>query len=167
MSISTKGSASSRGATLPAFTEHRVPHAGGSLYVRDFPGSGPAFVLLHGFPDNLHIYDDLIPHLAAAGRRAVAFDFLGFGASDKPEGAAYTFERGRRHCSHHACERMVVRAPAEQLAIEVELLRRFDRRPHDQPGPRALHGQADGRLSLISNPDEITKLILEAAGQQA
>jgi len=62
---------------------------------------------------------------------------------------------------------MVVRAPAEQLAIEVELLRRFDRRPHDQPGPRALHGQADGRLSLISNPDEITKLILEAAGQQA
>ena len=67
MTISTKGSASSQGATLPAFTEHRVPHAGGSLYVRDFPGSGPAFVLLHGFPDNLHIYDDLIPHLAAAG----------------------------------------------------------------------------------------------------
>ena len=93
MSISTKGSASSQGATLPAFTEHRVPHAGGSLYVRDFPGSGPAFVLLHGFPDNLHIYDDLIPHLAAAGRRTVAFDFLGFGASDKPEGAAYTFEQ--------------------------------------------------------------------------
>jgi len=93
MSISTKGSASSQGATFPAFTEHRVPHAGGSLYVRDFSGSCPAFVLLHGFPDNLHIYDDLIPHLAAAGRRTVAFDFLGFGASDKPEGAAYTFEQ--------------------------------------------------------------------------
>ena len=93
MSISTKGSASSQGATFPAFTEHRVPHAGGSLYVRDFSGSCPAFVLLHGFPDNLHIYDDLIPHLAAAGRRTVAFDFLGFGASDKPEGAAYSFEQ--------------------------------------------------------------------------
>jgi hypothetical protein len=68
----------SHGATLPAFTEHRVQHAGGSLYVRDFPGSEPAFVLLHGFPDNSHIYDDLIPHLAAAGRRTIAFDFLGF-----------------------------------------------------------------------------------------
>jgi len=83
----------SQGATLPAFTEHRVQHAGGSLYVRDFPGSGPAFVPLHGFPDNSHIYDKLIPHLSAAGRRTVAFDFLGFGASDKPEGAHYSFEQ--------------------------------------------------------------------------
>jgi pimeloyl-ACP methyl ester carboxylesterase len=83
----------SQGATFPAFSEHRVQHAGGSLYVRDFPGSGPAFVLLHGFPDNSHIYDRLIPHLVAAGRRTVAFDFLGFGASDKPEGAVYSFEQ--------------------------------------------------------------------------
>jgi pimeloyl-ACP methyl ester carboxylesterase len=83
----------SHGAILPAFTEHRVRHAGGSLYVRDFPGSGPAFVLLHGFPDNSYIYDHLIPHLAGAGRRTMAFDFLGFGASDKPEGAVYTFEQ--------------------------------------------------------------------------
>ena len=36
---------------------------------------------------------DLIPHLTAAGRRTIAFDFLGFGASDKPEGAVYTFEQ--------------------------------------------------------------------------
>jgi pimeloyl-ACP methyl ester carboxylesterase len=83
----------SQGPSLPAFTERRVQHAGGSLYVRDFPGSGPAFVLLHGFPDNSLIYDNLIPHLAAAGRRTVALDFLGFGASDKPEGAVYTFEQ--------------------------------------------------------------------------
>ena len=75
----------SQSETPPAFTEHRIPHAGGNVYVRDFPGSGPAFVLLHGFPDNSHIYDDLIPHLGAAGRRTIAFDFLGFGASDKPE----------------------------------------------------------------------------------
>jgi hypothetical protein len=83
----------SHGAILPAFTEHRVQHVGGSLYVRDFPGSGPAFVLLHGFPDNSYIYDHLIPHLAGAGRRTIAFDFLGFGGSDKPEGAVYTFEQ--------------------------------------------------------------------------
>jgi len=78
---------------LPAFTEHRVERDRGSLYVRDFPGSGPAFVVLHGFPDNSHIYDDLVPHLVAAGRRAVAIDFLGFGASDKPEGARYSFDQ--------------------------------------------------------------------------
>jgi len=76
-----------------AFTEHRVPRDRGSLYVRDFPGSGAAFVLLHGFPDNSHIYDDLIPHLTSAGRRAISIDFLGFGASDKPEGAHYSFEQ--------------------------------------------------------------------------
>jgi haloalkane dehalogenase len=78
---------------LPAFTEHRVERDRGSVYVRDFPGSGPAFVVLHGFPDNSHIYDDLIPHLAAAGRRTIAIDFLGFGASDKPEGARYSFDQ--------------------------------------------------------------------------
>ena len=76
-----------------SLAEHRVPRGGGTLCVRDFAGSGPAFVLLHGFPDNSHIYDDLIPHLTAAGRRTVAFDFLGFGDSDKPEGAAYSFEQ--------------------------------------------------------------------------
>ena len=78
---------------MDAFTEHRVPRDRGSLYVRDFPGSGAAFVLLHGFPDNSHIYDDLIPHLTSAGRRTISIDFLGFGASDKPEGAHYSFEQ--------------------------------------------------------------------------
>jgi pimeloyl-ACP methyl ester carboxylesterase len=81
------------GGALPAFTEHRVRRDRGSLYVRDFPGSGAAFVVLHGFPDNSQIYDDLIPHLASAGRRTVAIDFLGFGASDKPDGARYSFEQ--------------------------------------------------------------------------
>lgn len=77
----------------PPFTEQRVQRDRGSLYVRDFPGSGPAFVVLHGFPDNSTIYDDLIPHLVAAGRRTIAVDFLGFGASDKPEGAHYSFHQ--------------------------------------------------------------------------
>jgi haloalkane dehalogenase len=77
----------------PAFTEHRVPQEQGKLYVRDYDGTGPAFVLMHGFPDNLRIYDDLIPYLTAAGRRVVAFDFLGFGASDKAAGAIYSFEQ--------------------------------------------------------------------------
>lgn len=48
-------------------------------------------MVLHGFPDNSHIYDDLIPHLASVGRRIVTIDFLGFGASDKPVGWHYSF----------------------------------------------------------------------------
>jgi pimeloyl-ACP methyl ester carboxylesterase len=44
---------------------------------------------MHGFPDNLHLYDRLIPHLSPP-RRVIAFDFLGWGASDKPSGYPYT-----------------------------------------------------------------------------
>jgi len=75
------------------YVEHRVARDGGSVYVRDYAGAEPAFVLMHGFPDNLHIYDDLIPFLVAGGRRVVAFDFLGFGDSDKPVGAQYSFSQ--------------------------------------------------------------------------
>lgn len=45
----------------PVFTEHHVSRDRGSLYARDYDGTSPAFVLMHGFPDNLRIYDDLIP----------------------------------------------------------------------------------------------------------
>jgi haloalkane dehalogenase len=76
-----------------AFVEHRVPRDGYNLYAREYKGAGPAFVLLHGFPDNLYIYDRLIPVLVGAGRRVIAFDFLGFGASDKPAGYNYSFEQ--------------------------------------------------------------------------
>jgi pimeloyl-ACP methyl ester carboxylesterase len=76
---------------LPAFIEHRVPRLGGALYVRDFPGKAPAYVLLHGFPDEGRIYDRIIPRLVAEGRRVVTIDFLGFGRSDKPADAVYSF----------------------------------------------------------------------------
>jgi len=75
------------------FTEHHVPRTEGSLYARDYAGAGPAFVLMHGFPDNLHIWDDLIPYLAASGRRIVTFDFLGFGASEMPASVVYSFKQ--------------------------------------------------------------------------
>ncbi len=52
-------------------------------------GTGPAIVLCHGFPDNHHLYDLVLPYLR--GRRVVTFDFLGWGASDKPARYRYTF----------------------------------------------------------------------------
>ena len=73
-----------------AYAERRIPRDAYSLYARDYPGAGPAFVLMHGFPDNLRIYEALAPLLARAGRRVVAFDFLGYGSSDKPAGYPYT-----------------------------------------------------------------------------
>jgi haloalkane dehalogenase len=75
------------------FSERHIPRGRGTIYARDYAGGGPAFVLMHGFPDNLHIYDRLIPYLVAAGRRVVAFDFLGYGASDKPAGTNYSFKQ--------------------------------------------------------------------------
>lgn len=77
----------------PPFTEHHVQREQGKVYARDYAGAGPAFVLMHGFPDNLHIYDDLVPYLVAGGRRVVTFDFLGFGDSEKPAGASYSFKQ--------------------------------------------------------------------------
>jgi haloalkane dehalogenase len=75
------------------FSERHIPQGQGRVYARDHEGAGPTFVLIHGFPDNLHIYDRLIPYLVAAGRRVVAFDFLGYGASDKPAGTNYSFKQ--------------------------------------------------------------------------
>jgi haloalkane dehalogenase len=79
--------------STPSFIEHYVSREAGKVYVRDYEGDGPTFVLMHGFPDNLHIWDGLVPYLIRSGLRVVTFDFLGFGASDKPAGAAYSFHQ--------------------------------------------------------------------------
>jgi haloalkane dehalogenase len=70
------------------YQEHSVPRGPYRLYARDYAGEEPGIVLLHGFPDNQHLYDRLVPELAR--RRVVTFDFLGWGSSDKPAGYAYT-----------------------------------------------------------------------------
>ena len=66
-----------------------VSRGGYRLHAEVMPGTGIPVVLMHGFPDNTHLYDRLLPHLA--GRRPVVrFDFLGWGGSDKPSGYPYT-----------------------------------------------------------------------------
>jgi haloalkane dehalogenase len=59
------------------------------LYVEAEAGEGTPVVLMHGFPDNTHLYDRLVPYLAGH-RPIVRFDFLGWGRSDKPAGYPYT-----------------------------------------------------------------------------
>jgi pimeloyl-ACP methyl ester carboxylesterase len=91
---------------------------------------------MHGFPDNLHIYDDLVPYLVAAGRRVVAFDFLGFGASDKPTGAKYSFEQQLGD----------LEAIVEELALN-----KIVPVAHDSSGPAAINFTLDhpGRVESL------------------
>jgi haloalkane dehalogenase len=124
--------------TKPSFIEHYVPREEGRVYVREYAGTGPAFVLMHGFPDNLHIYDQLIPHLVAAGRWVITFDFLGFGASDKPTGAHYSFKQQQN-----------------DLEAVVEALHLVKIVPvgHDAGGPAAIN-------FAIDHPDRVASLCL-------
>jgi len=73
----------------PNYTEAFVQRDRYHIYVREYAGEEPAVIPMHGFPDNLHLYDRLIPYLLPK-RRIVTFDFLGWGESDKPLGYAYT-----------------------------------------------------------------------------
>ncbi|MBP0595695.1 alpha/beta hydrolase [Paraburkholderia sp. LEh10] len=123
---------------LPEFIEHHIPRAAGHVYVRDFANKGPAFVLLHGFPDDAHIYDLLIPRLVSAGRRVVAVDFLGFGASDKPEGAQYSFRQQLGDIE------TVVEALGLELVIPVG---------HDAGGPAAVN-------FALNHPTRTSKVVL-------
>lgn len=52
------------------------------------PGEGPPLVLLHGFPTCSYDWRELIA--LEPGRAILAFDFLGFGLSEKPRDHAYT-----------------------------------------------------------------------------
>jgi pimeloyl-ACP methyl ester carboxylesterase len=106
------------------------------LYARDHPGEEPAIVLLHGFPDNLHLYDRLVPELAP--RRVVLFDFLGWGESDKPTGYAYTASNQTDDLD----------AVIEHLQLaEVVLV------AHDASGPPAIDWALD-------HPEQVSELVL-------
>ncbi len=58
----------------------------GITLVFDDVGSGPAVMLIHGFPLNRHMWRSQAAILVAAGYRVVAPDLRGFGDSDVTEG---------------------------------------------------------------------------------
>ena len=59
-----------------------------SIHVHVRPGSGPLVLLLHGFPSSSYDWQRLLE--LEPGLAALAFDFLGFGLSDKPRDHNYT-----------------------------------------------------------------------------
>jgi pimeloyl-ACP methyl ester carboxylesterase len=111
------------------------------IHAEVVPGPGAPIVLMHGFPDNLHLYDRLVPHLA--GRAPlVRFDFLGWGRSDKPAGYPYT---ATNQTSDLAA---VVNAASAQLGSDRVVLV-----AHDASGPPAIDW-------ALANPRRVVGLVL-------
>lgn len=118
------------------YREHRVSRGPYRLYAREYQGEEPAIVLLHGFPDDLHLYDRLVPELAP--RRVVVFDFLGWGVSDKPSDYPYTAGNQTGDLD----------AVIDQLALERVVLV-----AHDASGPPAIDW-------ALAHPARVAALVL-------
>ena len=79
------------------YTTHAVWRGGFMIHVREYgrKNAKPTFVMMHGFPDSMHLYDRLVP-LLATDRHVITFDFLGWGDSDKPVEHRYDVASLRR-----------------------------------------------------------------------
>jgi len=84
-------------ATLPA--RGRAVAIGDGLAINAVEtGSGPPVVFVHGLPSNLGDWGELPAALARRGRRAIAYDRVGYGWSSRAPvaGDAYTFASNAR-----------------------------------------------------------------------
>jgi pimeloyl-ACP methyl ester carboxylesterase len=100
-------------------------------------GTGPAVLLLHGWPTSSHLWRQVMVPIAQANR-AVAVDLPGFGASDKPLDRRYGFALFER-----TIDVLLAELGIHQTAIAV----------HDLGGPVGVHW-------AIRNPQRVTKLAL-------
>jgi haloalkane dehalogenase len=116
--------------------ERRVDTPHGRVFVRDIPGEDPPIVLMHGFPDDQRIYDKLLPLLSP--RRAVAFDWLGYGRSDRPKAVGFSLDE---HGS-------VLAAVLDELGISRAVLV-----GHDASGPDAV-------AFAVAHPQRVSHLVL-------
>jgi haloalkane dehalogenase len=120
-----------------SFIEHFVERDRYRIYAREYAGQEPAIILMHGFPDNLHLYDRLVPYLSPP-RRVVAFDFLGWGSSDKPLAYRYTAKNQEADLD----------AVVKQLKLGQVILV-----AHDASGPPAIDW-------ALNHPDQVAALVL-------
>jgi pimeloyl-ACP methyl ester carboxylesterase len=58
-------------------------------------GSGPPVLMLHGWPTSSYLWRNILPEVGKH-RRAIALDLPGFGRSDKPLDASYSFRYHER-----------------------------------------------------------------------
>lgn len=76
------------------YRDHEVVRGSYRLAARQFEAdqeSGAPVLLLHGYPDSQHLYDAVVPFVRRE-REVVTFDFLGWGASDKPSPAVHRYD---------------------------------------------------------------------------
>ena len=121
------------------YVSHQINRGGYQLHAREFGtgNSGPTVVMMHGFPDSLHLYDLIVPRVAKE-RHVVVFDFLGWGESEKPSGFDYTV--------------------AEQVADLEAVINHFNLQQvilvvHDASGPPAIDW-------ALENKDNLAGLVL-------
>jgi haloalkane dehalogenase len=120
-------------------TPFTATYKGRTIRGIDIPGPGPAIVLLHGFPDNLHLYDEIYP-LLAGKRRVVAFDFIGWGTSDKPLPGEFDYTMAT-----HQAE---LEAVVDTLKLDT-----FELVLHDASG-------IPGIDYVLAHPERVSRLVL-------
>ena len=135
--VAQENSTNSKNSTLIPI-EKTVNHLGNNIAVKLYKNKNkPTIILLHGFPDNSHLYDLLIPELIH-DFEIVVFDFIGWGNSDKPQAYNYSFISQKEELNS------VINA----LQIEKVILL-----AHDASGPPAINW-------AIENENKINKLVL-------
>jgi haloalkane dehalogenase len=118
-------------------------HAGPLAYREALPAgeaSGPAVVLVHGFPESSLMWEPLMERLAAAGRRCVAPDLYNLGDSEEAEPA--TFES-----NHEAFSSLMDGLDLGDVAVVV----------HDWGG-------FIGLAWVCDNPDRVRALVISDTG---
>jgi haloalkane dehalogenase len=98
-------------------------------------GTGPAVLLLHGWPTSSVLWRDVMPHLAAANR-VVAIDLPGYGGSAKPLDQRYDAK-----FYEHVLDGFLATLGIDRVAIVV----------HDVGGPVGVHW-------ALRNPSRLTAL---------
>jgi len=73
--------ASTAAAPAPGFGPLKRVEAGvlSTAYAEAGPADGPVVILLHGWPYDIHTYAEVVPRLAAAGKRVIVPYLRGFG----------------------------------------------------------------------------------------
>jgi len=124
-------------------TYHRVTVDGVGVFYREAgPKDAPVLVLLHGFPSSSRQFDSLIP-LLATRYHLIAPDYPGFGQSDAPDPATYTYT------FDHLAE--TTNGLLEQLG-----LKKYSLYLHDYGGPV-------GFRIMVKHPERVQALIVSNA----
>jgi pimeloyl-ACP methyl ester carboxylesterase len=113
-----------------------IPTGHGAIAAFEWPGAEPAVVMAHGFPDDHHLYDRVVPLLA--GRHVITFDWLGWGESDTP--ADYTYNAANQTGELDA---VVSGFGLDKIALVV----------HDASGPPGIDW-------AMEHPDRIERLVV-------